>query len=36
MNPVKALQEEGQSVWLDFLSLGFVAEGSGEHIEPKA
>ena len=36
MNPVKALQEEGQSVWLDFLSHGFGGKGSGEHIEPKA
>jgi len=36
MNPVKALQEDRQAVWLDFASLGFVAEGSGDHIEPKA
>jgi transaldolase/glucose-6-phosphate isomerase len=27
MNPVKALQEHGQAVWLDFLSRGFIANG---------
>jgi transaldolase/glucose-6-phosphate isomerase len=27
MNPVKALEEHGQSVWLDFLARGFVAKG---------
>jgi transaldolase/glucose-6-phosphate isomerase len=27
MNPVKALQEHGQSVWLDFLARGFIAKG---------
>jgi transaldolase/glucose-6-phosphate isomerase len=27
MNPVKALQDHGQSVWLDFLARGFVANG---------
>jgi transaldolase / glucose-6-phosphate isomerase len=27
MNPVKALEQHGQSVWLDFLARGFVAEG---------
>src|SRR3954465_6691095 len=27
MNPVKALEEHGQSVWLDFLARGFVAGG---------
>jgi len=27
MNPVKALQDHGQSVWLDFLSRGFIADG---------
>ena len=27
MNPVKALQDHGQAVWLDFLSRGFVANG---------
>jgi transaldolase/glucose-6-phosphate isomerase len=28
MNPVKALQEHGQAVWLDFLARGFTANGS--------
>jgi len=27
MNPVKALQDHRQAVWLDFLSRGFIAEG---------
>ena len=27
MNPVKALETHGQSVWLDFLARGFVANG---------
>src|SRR5437588_5377337 len=27
MNPVKALQDHGQVVWLDFLSRGFIADG---------
>jgi transaldolase/glucose-6-phosphate isomerase len=27
MNPVKALENHGQSVWLDFLARGFVATG---------
>src|SRR5690242_3068391 len=27
MNPVKELEEHGQSVWLDFLARGFVARG---------
>jgi transaldolase/glucose-6-phosphate isomerase len=27
MNPVKTLEEHGQSVWLDFLARGFVAKG---------
>ncbi len=27
MNPVKALQEHRQAVWLDFLSRGFIADG---------
>ena len=27
MNPVKALQDHGQAVWLDFLSRGFIANG---------
>jgi transaldolase / glucose-6-phosphate isomerase len=27
MNPVKALPEHGQAVWLDFLSRGFLADG---------
>jgi transaldolase len=27
MNPVKALQDYGQAVWLDFLSRGFIANG---------
>jgi len=27
MNPVKALENHGQAVWLDFLARGFVAEG---------
>src|SRR3982074_996524 len=27
MNPVKALEKHGQSVWLDFLARGFVARG---------
>jgi transaldolase/glucose-6-phosphate isomerase len=28
MNPVKALEEHGQSVWLDFLARGFVVKGN--------
>src|SRR5947208_13572242 len=27
MNPVKALEAHGQSVWLDFLARGFIARG---------
>src|SRR5271155_2824770 len=27
MNPLKALQDHGQAVWLDFLSRGFMAKG---------
>src|SRR5580692_5623686 len=27
MNPLKALQDHGQAVWLDFLSRGFTANG---------
>ncbi|MBR0697620.1 bifunctional transaldolase/phosoglucose isomerase [Bradyrhizobium lablabi] len=27
MNPVKALENHGQAVWLDFLARGFVADG---------
>src|SRR3979409_851093 len=27
MNPVKALENYGQSVWLDFLARGFVVKG---------
>jgi len=27
MNPLNALQDHGQAVWLDFLSRGFMAEG---------
>src|SRR6202045_3603137 len=27
MNPVKALEDHGQAVWLDFLARGFVARG---------
>jgi transaldolase/glucose-6-phosphate isomerase len=27
MNPVKALETHGQSVWLDFLARGFIAKG---------
>ena len=27
MNPVLALQEHGQAVWLDFLARGFIAKG---------
>ncbi len=27
MNPVKALEEHGQAIWLDFLARGFVARG---------
>ncbi len=27
MNPLKALQDHGQVVWLDFLSRGFIAKG---------
>jgi transaldolase / glucose-6-phosphate isomerase len=27
MNPLKALQDHGQAVWLDFLSRGFIANG---------
>src|SRR6516162_9646791 len=28
MNPVKALQQHGQSVWLDFLARSFIAKGN--------
>ncbi len=28
MNPVKALENHGQAVWLDFLARGFVAKGN--------
>src|SRR6516225_3804156 len=27
MNPVKALENHGQAVWLDFLARGFIAKG---------
>src|SRR5271157_3525356 len=27
MNPLKALQDHGQAVWLDFLSRGFITKG---------
>ena len=27
MNPVKALEQHGQAVWLDFLARGFIAKG---------
>ena len=27
MNPVKALQDHGQAVWLDFLARGFIRNG---------
>ena len=27
MNPVKALQQHGQAVWLDFLTRGFIGNG---------
>src|ERR1700733_14520164 len=27
MNPVKALEDHGQAVWLDFLARGFVSKG---------
>ncbi|MBX9825870.1 MAG: bifunctional transaldolase/phosoglucose isomerase [Xanthobacteraceae bacterium] len=27
MNPLRALQQQGQSVWLDFIARGFVASG---------
>jgi transaldolase / glucose-6-phosphate isomerase len=27
MNPVKALEDHGQAVWLDFLARGFIAKG---------
>ena len=27
MNPVKALQDHRQAVWLDFMSRGFIADG---------
>jgi transaldolase/glucose-6-phosphate isomerase len=27
MNPVKALENHGQSIWLDFLARGFITEG---------
>ena len=33
MNPVKALQEHGQAVWLDFLTRGFVANGLKKLVE---
>jgi transaldolase/glucose-6-phosphate isomerase len=32
MNPVKALENHGQSVWLDFLARGFVANGDLQHL----
>jgi transaldolase/glucose-6-phosphate isomerase len=32
MNPVKALEAHGQSVWLDFLARGFVAKGDLEKL----
>ncbi|HKS19876.1 MAG TPA: bifunctional transaldolase/phosoglucose isomerase [Bradyrhizobium sp.] len=32
MNPVKALENHGQSVWLDFLARGFVAKGDLKHL----
>jgi transaldolase/glucose-6-phosphate isomerase len=28
MNPVKALENHGQAVWLDFLARGLVAKGN--------
>src|SRR6202161_185897 len=27
MNPLKSLADQGQAVWLDFLSRGFIAKG---------
>ena len=27
MNPVKALENHGQAIWLDFLARGFIAKG---------
>ena len=27
MNPLKALQDQGQAVWLDFVARGFIADG---------
>ncbi len=27
MNPVKALTNHGQAIWLDFLARGFIADG---------
>ncbi len=32
MNPVKALENHGQAVWLDFLARGFVAKGDLKHL----
>jgi transaldolase/glucose-6-phosphate isomerase len=32
MNPVKALENHGQSVWLDFVARGFVAKGDLKHL----
>src|SRR6202790_2273042 len=32
MNPVKALEQHGQSVWLDFLARGFVVKGDLEKL----
>jgi hypothetical protein len=28
MNPVKALENHGQAIWLDFLARGFVAKAT--------
>src|ERR1700684_4388264 len=32
MNPVKALENHGQSVWLDFVARGFIAKGDLKHL----
>jgi len=32
MNPVKALENHGQSIWLDFLARGFVSKGDLHHL----
>src|ERR1700744_4718114 len=32
MNPVKALETHGQSVWLDFVARGFIAKGDLKHL----